>query len=129
VPAVVLASARRRSPNPSGTVRGVEQNGDVSTSVELSSDLARHKVLFVFEQYQSEDGGHWSASCQHPDCLWTGDCAWNPYSDGTELASLLLDAADTNARTTSSAMRPSANSGAVSEYHCTGRCTEVARSL
>jgi len=75
------------------TVSGVEHNGDVSTSVELSSGLARHRVLFVFEEYQCGDGGHWSASCQHPDCLWTGDCAWSPYGDGTELAALSLDVA------------------------------------
>jgi hypothetical protein len=51
-------------------------------------------VLFVFGPYQQGAGGHWSAACQHPGCLWTYDTAWNPCGDGTELAALSLAAAE-----------------------------------
>lgn len=49
----------------------------------------------MFEPYQSdEDGGTWSASCRNPECEWGQDCAWTPYGDGADLATLALSAAE-----------------------------------
>lgn len=50
-------------------------------------------MKFVFEPYQTGDGGQWSAACQDPDCLWTYESIWEPYGDGAELAALAMAAA------------------------------------